>query len=86
MLNRELVVYGYISHSSYNYYPNGEHPAVWSCCRKEAASTCLGEEVADRPQHPEPVLLPPLHQRGQSSSSSAHLNLRACTSVSVDFC
>lgn len=54
---------------------------------REAAFTCLGEEEAGRPQHPELVLLPPLHQTGQSSSSlSAHLNLMVCTRVSVAFC
>lgn len=70
---------------TYNYYPNGEHSAVLSHCRKEAAFTHLGEEVEDRAQHLELVLLLLLHQTGQSSYSwSAHV--LACTTVFVAFC
>lgn len=58
MLNRELIVCSYVSHSPYNYYCNGEHPALQSCF------THVEEEVADSPQILQLMRLPPLHQVG----------------------
>lgn len=81
MLNRELIVYSYVSHLPYDNYCKGEHPALQSCF------THAEEEVADSPQILQLVLCSPLHQVGQSSfSMSDNLNCLPFSSVSMAVC